>query len=78
MSTSTSNDEAACDRESREFELDSKGEPANHYKRVRGSEKDLYKAHTLLWGRFRLTLCDTIEAQPGFEAAIRSSSIFCC
>ena len=67
MSASITEDETVRDRESRQFELDFKGETADCRKRVRGFEKCLYKEHLLLWGRCQMTLRERIESQTGFE-----------
>ena len=66
---------SVCDRETREFELDCKGEPAYYLKHTREYEKDLGKARALLWGRCQLIVCKMIESQTGFEDAIRNNPI---
>ena len=70
-----SDDRAACDRESREFELDCKGELANCRKHVREHEKDLGKVCEILWRHCQLTLCDRIETQSRVKASIRNNTI---
>ena len=75
VSAITEEDEAARDRDSREFKLDYKEESANRRKRFRVHEKDLCKACTLTWRCFQLTLRDRIEAQTGFEASIRNNTM---
>ena len=60
VSAITEEDEAARDRDSREFKLDYKEESAAHSKRFRECEKEFEKTCTLLWSRFLLTLNERI------------------
>ena len=75
MLESGTKDETAREGEFRDFELDHKGDSANHLKRTRGHEKHLNKACALLWGRFQLSLCGMLKAQTVFEATVRSIPI---
>ena len=71
----SSEDESTRGRESREFELDCKGESADYRKRAREHEKDLGKARALLWGRLQMTLRSRDKAQTRFEASIRTNPV---
>ena len=75
MQVSEAADEAARDRENREFELDYVGESADYRKRVREYTKYLSKAHALLWRRCQTTLRARIESQTGFEDTVRNYTI---
>ena len=68
----TSNRES---RESREIELDCKGELADYHKYARESEKDLDEVRALLWGHCHMNLHESIESQNGFKGVIRSKLI---
>ena len=76
MQVSETKDEAACDRENRDFELDCKVDSANFYERTRERTKDLDKTYTLWWGCCQLNLRERIECQTGFEEIIRNVPIY--
>ena len=75
MQVSECEDEAAVDKENRQFDFDCEGESYNHRNRSREYEKDFGKAHALLWGLCQLTLREKIDSLTGFQGMIRSNPI---
>ena len=58
-----------------DFEFNCKDESVDYCKSAREHEKDLDKAHALLWGRCQLTLRERIDSQNGFEETITNDTI---